>query len=284
MKSLALAVAACFSLLIVKPAAAIPIVSEPAAVPGLFGTIAKVGGPVLAIIGLTADLVTLFTLDLGGPTPAPVLRLTLSGDRNLFDVVVQGNNITKDVHQSFDGTFGGSVTLQDGTLVPNVPFWKYTLDINLSQNVSQGDHLTDRLNIHGTIQHVIPGDPGDDPTSVGVLNFGFSDVDADSAPLTSGKGNLNAEIMPYGKTAHPPHHDEILQDTRLADVVFTNETFPFGSKRYDFTFLSLEAAAKHIPGPSTGLLVGTGGVVLLLFLWLRGRRHSLEGDCRHSAS
>ena len=219
--------------------------------------------PTFIVLGAIADIITLLTLDVGGTSENPAaLTIDFSSNRTEFAWKLVGHNITKDVHQRLVGTAGGSVVLKDGTVVNNVPFWTYTLDIDLTQDVEKPSYEVDTLLVRGDVVHVIPGHPEDANRTLGALAYGFAAIEADSAKAGVIKKDLDLDEKP-----HPPKHfDRTLLHKLLADVAFVDNTV--FDDEYNFTRFQIDLdgvhrkAARSADEPSTILLLLVALVLL----------------------
>lgn len=229
--------------------------------------ISKLGKPVLIALGTTADLVTLFGLDVGGDPPKMDLRV--SADATNFSLTLTGGGITKDFNDIFTGTAYTSVDLPGGGTA-EAAAWTFSLDVNLDAGT-----INDAISINGNVTHVIGPHLGD---SLNGPQLTFNTLaNADNAV-----DNLVTSTSPVKSGLHfgPAQHLDILRDPTTEPWVGAKLTATVSSTAFfdDITGYTFQTGAIHVPEPTSTALFILGLAVLIGHRASQSLRTSGDGN------
>ncbi|MGD9615832.1 MAG: PEP-CTERM sorting domain-containing protein [Alphaproteobacteria bacterium] len=152
------------------------------------------------------------------------------------------SNVITDTTSRFEATFTHATPVADHVTVIGPLGVNWRVDLTVTEDST----LDDELDITATLRHIIPPH-GEGQGPLFTMNWPH----IDAGDFAGGAQTVNANILPANPQPHGSHQDEIT----TASVTFTVDA---GVLINDIDNFVIRIAARHIPEPSTLVLLGAG--------------------------
>jgi hypothetical protein len=217
--------------------------------------ILNVNGVETTAFAATAVEFNLISLNFGGATPEnpEIITIKPSGTKDVFSLLITGDGIKKDTGPlKIEGTLG-QMKFLGGKVLMDIPWWDFTLTVNLNDSVLGIFQNYDQISIeNASIRHLIGPHEGDEELG---LDLGWKNLNLSADP---GKAKNSVQEIslphPFPCKQHPgnepPHVDCITSASLSANI---NDGFLVN----DITSWKFEVSAIHdVPAPMPILGIG----------------------------